>query len=173
MKLVRTHNMTTFSSMLSANWEIDSEAQAKAAAKQVTPPYNPFTGKNYFFPIFMVDGETPIGIMLLFIRHPSACCIQIFYNVAEPGKTSLSLQNFVEMLPEDKAMKAFALFEVSDEGTISKKALVKWVVNVYKERKALSLTLSDNRTVVAKLHRVLDVVGQFNSTPRTSNAIYR
>ncbi|CAK9205108.1 unnamed protein product [Sphagnum troendelagicum] len=116
MKLVRTHNMTTFSSMLSANWEIDSEAQAKAAAKQ------------------------------------------IFYNVAEPGKTSLSLQNFVEMLPEDKAMKAFALFEVSDEGTISKKALVKWVVNVYKERKALSLTLSDNRTVVAKLHRVLDVL---------------
>ncbi len=110
----------------------------------------------------MVDGEYPIGIMLLFIRHPSACCIQIFYNVAEPGKTSLSLQNFVEMLPEDKAMKAFALFEVSDEGTISKKALVKWVVNVYKERKALSLTLSDNRTVVAKLHRVLDVVGQFN-----------
>jgi hypothetical protein len=27
--------------------------------------------------------------------------------------------------------------------------------------------------VVAKLHRVLDVVGQFNSIPRTSNAIYR
>ncbi|CAK9864890.1 unnamed protein product, partial [Sphagnum jensenii] len=77
---------------------------------------------------------------------------------SDPGKTSLSLQNFVEMLPEDKAMKAFALFEVSDEGTISKKALVKWVVNVYKERKALSLTLSDNRTVVAKLHRVLDVL---------------
>jgi hypothetical protein len=164
--------MTTFSSMLSANWEIDSEAQAKAAAKQVTPPYNPFMARTIFPPYSWLM-ENPIGIMLLFIRHPSACCIQIFYNVAEPGKTSLSLQNFVEMLPEDKAMKAFALFEVSDEGTISKKALVKWVVNVYKERKALSLTLSDNRTVVAKLHRVLDVVGQFNSIPRTSNAIYR
>jgi hypothetical protein len=35
MKLVRTHNMSTFSSMLSADWEIDGEAQAKSAAKQV------------------------------------------------------------------------------------------------------------------------------------------
>ncbi|KAH8967178.1 hypothetical protein BDL97_03G065200 [Sphagnum fallax] len=34
MKLVRTHNMTTYASMLSDDWEIDSEAQAKAAAKQ-------------------------------------------------------------------------------------------------------------------------------------------
>ena len=83
---------------------------------------------------------------------------QIFYNMADPGAKFLTLSNFMEFLPEDKAAKAFALFEVSDQGQISKKALMKWVVSVYKERKALSLTLSDNRTVVAKLHRVLDVV---------------
>lgn len=84
--------------------------------------------------------------------------MQIFYNMADPGAKFLTLRNFMEFLPEDKAAKAFALFEVSDQGQISKKALMKWVVSVYKERKALSLTLSDNRTVVAKLHRVLDVV---------------
>jgi hypothetical protein len=38
MKLVRTHNMTTYASMLSDDWEIDSEALAQAAAKQVTGP---------------------------------------------------------------------------------------------------------------------------------------
>ncbi|XP_024367346.1 mechanosensitive ion channel protein 10 isoform X1 [Physcomitrium patens] len=116
MKLVRTHNMSTFSSMLSADWEIDSEAQAKSAAKQ------------------------------------------IFYNMADPGAKYLTLDNFTEFLPEDKAAKAFGLFEVTDQGHISKKGLMQWVVSVYKERKALSLTLSDNRTVVAKLHRVLDVL---------------
>ncbi|CAM6056293.1 unnamed protein product [Sphagnum tenellum] len=116
MKLVRTHNMTTYASMLSDDWEIDSEAQAKAAAKQ------------------------------------------IFYNMADRTEKSLTLKNFLEFFPEEKAPQAFELFELSDQGTISKKALVKWVVTVYKERKALSLTLSDNRTVVAKLHRVLDVL---------------
>lgn len=84
--------------------------------------------------------------------------LQIFYNMAPPGSKYLTLENFTEFLPEDKAAKAYGLFEVSDQGHISKKALVQWVVSVYKERKALSLTLSDNRTVVAKLHRVMDVV---------------
>ncbi|KAG0617287.1 hypothetical protein M758_5G179000 [Ceratodon purpureus] len=116
MKLVRTHNMSSFSSMLSADWEIDSEAQAKSAAKQ------------------------------------------IFYNMAPPGAKFLTLDNFTEFLPEDKAAKAYGLFEITDQGHITKKALMQWVVSVYKERKALSLTLSDNRTVVAKLHRVLDVL---------------
>ncbi len=78
--------------------------------------------------------------------------------MADRTEKSLTLKNFLEFFPEEKAPQAFELFELSDQGTISKKALVKWVVTVYKERKALSLTLSDNRTVVAKLHRVLDVV---------------
>lgn len=81
--------------------------------------------------------------------------------MAPPGSKYLTLENFTEFLPEDKAAKAYGLFEVSDQGHISKKALMQWVVSVYKERKALSLTLSDNRTVVAKLHRVMDVVRSF------------
>jgi hypothetical protein len=32
------------------------------------------------------------------------------------------------------------------------------VVGIYKERKALALSLSDTKTVVAKLHWVLDVI---------------
>jgi ABC-type cobalt transport system substrate-binding protein len=51
--------MTTFSSMLSANWEIDSEAQAKAAAKQVTPPYNPFMARTIFSPYSWLMESTP------------------------------------------------------------------------------------------------------------------
>ncbi|BBM98050.1 mechanosensitive ion channel protein 4/5/6/7/8/9/10 [Marchantia polymorpha subsp. ruderalis] len=118
MKMIRKTNIATFSSMLDqeAGEKIDSEAMAKAAAKQ------------------------------------------IFYNIARPGEKFLTLTDFLYFLPEDQATRAFGLFEVNDLGHITKKALMKWVVNIYKERRALALTLSDNRTVVAKLHRVLDVL---------------
>ncbi|KAL3682187.1 hypothetical protein R1sor_000209 [Riccia sorocarpa] len=118
MKIIRKTNIATFSSILDqeVGEKIDSEAQAKAAAKQ------------------------------------------IFYNIARPGEKYLTLTDFLYFLPEDQATRAFALFEVNDLGQITKKSLMKWVVNIYKERRALALTLSDNRTVVAKLHRVLDVL---------------
>ncbi|CAM6083188.1 unnamed protein product [Calypogeia fissa] len=118
MKMIRKTNIATFSSILEKEVgdTIDSEAQAKSAAKQ------------------------------------------IFYNIARPGEKFLSLSDFLYFLPEEQATRAFGLFELNDAGHITKKSLMKWVVNVYKERRSLALTLSDNRTVVAKLHRVLDVL---------------
>ncbi|KAJ7279863.1 hypothetical protein O6H91_Y373800 [Diphasiastrum complanatum] len=119
MKVVRNSHMTTYSSMLSQEtdeWQIDSEVEAKAAAKR------------------------------------------IFYNMARPGQKFLMFKDFLYFLPEDQATMAFSLFEITERGTILKRSLTKWVVNAFKERRALALTLCDNRTVVAKLHRVLDVV---------------
>ncbi|EFJ24345.1 hypothetical protein SELMODRAFT_80296, partial [Selaginella moellendorffii] len=93
-----------------------------------------------------------------------AAAKQIFYNIARPGRKYLMLRDFLYFLPEDKASRAFALFEATESGTITKKAFVKWVVNVYKERRALALTLNDNKTVVAKLHRVLNALLVFFSS---------
>lgn len=67
-----------------------------------------------------------------------------------------------EFLPNYKA--AMSLIRVE----ILKNALLIRVVSVYKECKALSLTRSDNCTVVAKLHCVLDVV----CTPTHHQALY-
>ena len=93
------------------------------------------------------------------IMHDIQCLLfQIFYNMARPGQKSLTIKDFLYFLPEDHAMRAFQLFEVTEAGEITKKALAKWVISVYKEHRALSLTLNDNRTVVAKLHKVLTVV---------------
>ena len=86
--------------------------------------------------------------------------IQIFYNMARPGQKFLTIQDFLYFLPEDQALRAFQLFEINEAGEITKKALAKWVVSVYNEHRALSLTLSDSRTVVAKLHKVLTVVSK-------------
>ncbi|CAK9233781.1 unnamed protein product [Sphagnum troendelagicum] len=118
MKVVRTNNLSMFSytSMLSADWEIVSVPMAKSAAKQ------------------------------------------IFENMADPDQNELMLKNFMKFLPPDKATQAFASFEVTLNGTITKQALVKWVVDVFKERKSLSLTLNDNRTVIIKINQLLDAV---------------
>lgn len=95
--------------------------------------------------------------------------VQIFKNLAEPGQKELLLKNFAKFLPPDKAMQAFASFEVTLDGTITKQALVKWVVDVYKERRALSLTLNDNRTVIYRINRLLDAVSAILSSLSTHN----
>ena len=78
--------------------------------------------------------------------------------MAEPGRQELVLSDFEKYLPPDKAMQAFLSFEVTVHGTVTKESVIKWVVDVYNERKSLSLTLNDNRTVIYNVNRLLDLV---------------
>jgi Ca2+-binding EF-hand superfamily protein len=80
--------------------------------------------------------------------------------MARPGQRSLTLEDFLHFLPEEQALRAFQLFEMNAAGEITKRALAKWVISVYNEHRALSLTLSDSRTVIAKLHKVLTAVSK-------------
>ncbi|XP_073387619.1 uncharacterized protein [Physcomitrium patens] len=82
----------------------------------------------------------------------------IFKNVAEPGKQEIVLKNFMKFFSADRATQAFSRFEVTVNGTITKQALFKWVLDVYKERKSLSLTLNDNRSVIYQVNLLLDGV---------------
>lgn len=82
----------------------------------------------------------------------------VFKNVAEPGQQELLLKNFLKLFPPNKATQAFSIFEVTVDGTITKQGLLKWVLDVYKERKSLSLTLNDNRTVIYQINLLLDGV---------------
>ena len=90
-------------------------------------------------------------------------CFQIFYNMARPGQKCLTINDFMYFLPEDEAIRAFSVFQINEAGEITKKSLAKWVMSVFTERRALALTLSDNKTVVAKLHKVLDFVSKIKS----------
>ncbi|XAR64232.1 hypothetical protein NMG60_11024497 [Bertholletia excelsa] len=74
-----------------------------------------------------------------------AAAKKIFYNVAKPGS-------------KGGALKAMHLFEgVSDGKGISKRALKNWVVNAFRERRALALSLNDTKTAVNKLRQMLNV----------------
>eukprot|EP00850_Spirogloea_muscicola_P006539 SM000031S11548 [mRNA] locus=s31:249300:253819:- [translate_table: standard] len=83
----------------------------------------------------------------------------IFANVAKPGARNITEDDFARFLDGEELVRAWSLFEgAMDTGAITRKTLKKWVVGVYRERKALALSLSDSRTAVKKLNGILNVV---------------
>ncbi|GKV02868.1 hypothetical protein SLEP1_g15251 [Rubroshorea leprosula] len=84
---------------------------------------------------------------------------KIFQNVAKPGSKYLYLEDIERFMREDEALKTMSLFEGGSESKrISKSALKNWVVNAFRERRALALTLNDTKTAVNRLHRVVNVL---------------
>ncbi|KAL4579028.1 hypothetical protein LXL04_015163 [Taraxacum kok-saghyz] len=83
---------------------------------------------------------------------------KIFCNVAKPGSKRIYLADLMRFLRDDEALKAIRLFDSESETKgISKGLLKNWVVNVFRERRALALSLNDTKTAVNKLHHMLNV----------------
>ncbi|XP_044474168.1 mechanosensitive ion channel protein 6-like [Mangifera indica] len=84
---------------------------------------------------------------------------KIFQNVAKQGSKFIFREDLMRFLPEDEAEKTMSLFEgVSENKRISKSVLKYWVVNVFRERKALAFTLNDTKTAVNRLHRMVNIL---------------
>ncbi|KAM0942317.1 putative mechanosensitive ion channel MscS, LSM domain superfamily [Dioscorea sansibarensis] len=88
-----------------------------------------------------------------------AAAKRIFNNVAKPGSKYIYLVDLMRFLKEDEALKTISLFEGSREHErVSKKSLKNWVINAFRERRALSLTLNDTKTAVNKLHQMVNII---------------
>ncbi|KAK2974868.1 hypothetical protein RJ640_020783 [Escallonia rubra] len=88
-----------------------------------------------------------------------AAAKKIFCNVAKPGSKHIYLEDLMRFMRDDEATKAIRLFEGASENKgISKRALKIWVVNAFRERRALALSLNDTKTAVNKLHHMLNIV---------------
>ncbi|MQL99334.1 hypothetical protein Taro_032058 [Colocasia esculenta] len=84
---------------------------------------------------------------------------KIFTNVAKPGSKYIYLIDLMHFMREDEALKTMSFFEGAQESKrVSKRSLKNWVVNAFRERRALSLTLNDTKTAVNKLHQMVNVV---------------
>ncbi|PIA35557.1 hypothetical protein AQUCO_03500129v1 [Aquilegia coerulea] len=84
---------------------------------------------------------------------------KIFHNVARPGSKCIYLEDLMRFMREDEALKTMSLFEGATETKRVKKAALKnWVVNAFRERKALALTLDDTKTAVNQLHHMVNAV---------------
>ncbi|KAI3967619.1 hypothetical protein MKW92_003494 [Papaver armeniacum] len=84
---------------------------------------------------------------------------KIFNNVAKPQSKFIHLEDIMRFMTEEEAEKTMNQFEGAMEtNRVSKKSLKKWVINAFRERRALALTLDDTKTVVNQLHRMVNVV---------------
>ncbi|KAF8112698.1 hypothetical protein N665_0062s0049 [Sinapis alba] len=92
-------------------------------------------------------------------KEAKAAARKIFKNVARPGAKHIYMDDLVRFLREDEAIKTMYLFEGAPETRkISKSALKNWLVNAFRERRALTLTLNDTKTAVNKLHQMINIV---------------
>ncbi|KAK9070855.1 hypothetical protein SSX86_009423 [Deinandra increscens subsp. villosa] len=83
----------------------------------------------------------------------------IFMNVTRRRSKFIYMDDLMRFLREDEAAKTMSLLVASPEDErVGKNALKNWVVNVFRERKALALTLNDTKTAVNKLHRMINVL---------------
>ncbi|TVU11677.1 hypothetical protein EJB05_45277, partial [Eragrostis curvula] len=84
---------------------------------------------------------------------------KIFQNVANPGSKYIYLSDLMRFMSQEEAIKAMNLFQgAQEQKRVSKKSLKNWVVNAFRDRKALALTLNDTKTAVNKLNQIANVV---------------
>ncbi|XP_042480645.1 mechanosensitive ion channel protein 6-like [Macadamia integrifolia] len=84
---------------------------------------------------------------------------KIFRNVAKLHRY-IYLEDLMRFMGKDEAVKTMNLFEGAklENKRISKFAFKNWVVNAFRERRALALTLNDTKTAVKKLHHMLNII---------------
>ncbi|XVE69659.1 hypothetical protein DITRI_Ditri10aG0008400 [Diplodiscus trichospermus] len=86
----------------------------------------------------------------------------IFHNVAKPESQYIYLTDIMRFMDRDEALKALHLFGAgSEEDGISKASLNNWLVNAFRDRKALALSLNDTKTAVDELHNMLNIIVAF------------
>ncbi|CAI9765430.1 unnamed protein product [Fraxinus pennsylvanica] len=101
------------------------------------------------------EASTQIGSEL----EAKCAARNIFRNVAQPRAKFIYLEDLMRFLPEEEALKTMNLVEGSPESVkISKGCLKNWVVNAFRERRALALTLNDTKTAVKKLHQMVNAI---------------
>ncbi|KAF6176275.1 hypothetical protein GIB67_023566 [Kingdonia uniflora] len=88
-----------------------------------------------------------------------AAAKKIFINVAKHRSKYIYLEDLLRFMRDDEAQKTMGLFEGAQENErVNKSALKSWVVNAFRERRALALTLNDTKTAVNKLHHIINMV---------------
>ncbi|KAF3327983.1 mechanosensitive ion channel protein 6-like protein [Carex littledalei] len=121
--------------------------------------YGALTTLDERIPLKAADTEEDSTTHILSEQEAKIAARKIFTNVAKPGAKYIYVQDLLRFMRQEEATKTMNLFEGAHEHQrISKRSLKNWVVNAFRERKALALTLNDTKTAVNKLHQVANVV---------------
>ncbi|XP_051119169.1 mechanosensitive ion channel protein 10-like [Andrographis paniculata] len=84
-----------------------------------------------------------------------AAAYYIFRNVAQPGCNYIDEYDLRRFMIREEVEIVFPMIDVAETGQIDRKALTEWVVKVYKSRKALAHALTDTKTAVKQLNKLV------------------
>ncbi|CAN4094041.1 unnamed protein product [Withania somnifera] len=105
------------------------------------------------------NGNDEAAVEITSEKQAKLAAKKVFINVAKPGSKFIYVEDIVRFMRVDEALKTMQLFEGGTEAKgISKRALKNWMVNAFRERRALALSLNDTKTAVNKLHQMLNVL---------------
>ncbi|KAL6500659.1 hypothetical protein OROHE_025456 [Orobanche hederae] len=84
---------------------------------------------------------------------------RIFRNVAKPHHKYIDEDDLLLFMPKEEVDNAIPLFEGATESRrIKRSSFRNWVVKTYNERKCLVVTLSDAKTAIEELNKVMSVL---------------
>ncbi|KAI9181724.1 hypothetical protein LWI28_017894 [Acer negundo] len=107
----------------------------------------------------LVNNEDDSAKQIRSEYEAKAAAKKIFLNVARRGSKYIYFDDLLRFMEEDESLKTMSLFEgAAEHRRISKSSLKNWVVNAFRERRALALTLNDTKTAVNKLHKIVNVI---------------
>ncbi|PON46343.1 Mechanosensitive ion channel [Parasponia andersonii] len=87
----------------------------------------------------------------------TAAAYHIFRNVAAPGSKYIDEDDLLRFMIKEEVDLVLPLFG-TENGRIDRKALTDWVVKVYNGRKALAHALSDTKTAVRQLNKLVTCI---------------
>ncbi|XP_047968578.1 mechanosensitive ion channel protein 10-like [Salvia hispanica] len=87
-----------------------------------------------------------------------AAAYHIFRNVAKPNCTHIDELDLSRFMIKEEVEFVFPMIDVAETGMIDRKALIEWVLKVYKSRKALGHALNDTKTAVKQLNKLVTSV---------------
>ncbi|XWS25962.1 hypothetical protein CRYUN_Cryun27aG0112500 [Craigia yunnanensis] len=105
------------------------------------------------------DKDDESSVQIISECQANEAAKKIFQKVAKPESQYIYLTDLMRFMGRDEALKTLHLFGAgSEEDGISKASLNNWLVNAFRDRKALALSLNDTKTAVDELHNILDIL---------------
>ncbi|KAL6208067.1 hypothetical protein ACLB2K_019019 [Fragaria x ananassa] len=88
----------------------------------------------------------------------TAAAYDIFLNVAPLGAKYIEEWDLLRFMIEEEVELVWPLIDVAKTGQVDRKTLTEWVLKVYNGRKALAHSLTDTKTAVKQLNKLVTTV---------------
>ncbi|KAM5566134.1 mechanosensitive ion channel protein 10 [Rosa sericea] len=88
----------------------------------------------------------------------TAAAYDIFFNVAAPGAKYIEEWELSRFMIEEEVDLVWPLIDVTKTGRVDRNTLTEWVVKVFNGRKALAHSLTDTKTAVKQLNKLVTAI---------------